>query len=317
MNTEQKKLKNNKKLRIFILFILLSLLLWMLIKLSREYTSSASISINYKDLPKNKLLQSKATDVIKVRLKSIGFNLLKNKVFKKSIDLSLKNVKRNRGSVYYYTSKDIIPLIEEEFSKSELIAIEPDTLYFDLGKSISKKLKVIPNLNIQYQTGYNLLGQLKIQPEFITIKGPKSKVDSIQSISTELLELNNVHESIDRKVKLAISNNFDMVEYSDKEVMIQGDVEKFTERTIVSKIRILNRPSSYKIITFPKEVELVFQIGLSDFNKINEKDFQVICDYNESLNNNLDYLIPRITKKSSMVKDVKIIPNKIEFLLEK
>ena len=316
MNTEQKKLKSNKKLRVFILFLSLSLLLWMLIKLSGEYTATTSVSVNYKDLPKNKLLQSNTTDDIKVKIKSIGFNLLRDKVIRKRIAISLKNVKRKKGSQYFYTSKSIIPLIEKEFSKSEIISIEPDTLYFDLGKSISKKLKVTSNVTIQYQTGFNLSGQLKIEPEYITIKGPKSKIDSITTITTELIELNDVNESISKKVKIII-DDFDAVSYSNNEVLISGLVEKFTERTIISKIKVLNKPSAYKIITFPKEVELVFQIGLSDFNKVNEKDFQIICDYNESLKNNLDFLIPKITNKPTMVKDVKVIPSKIEFLLEK
>ncbi len=317
MNSEQKKFKNNKKLRFLFLFLLVSLLFWMLIKLSREYVGHASVKLIYVDVPKNKMLQVEPADKIDVTLKTIGFNLLKHKVAKKKIPVSLANLKQKKGSIYYYQSTDILVDISREFSKADVIAIKPDTLFFDLGKSVSKKLKVWPDAKIEFQSGFNLSGNLEVEPSEITISGPKAQVDSITEIKTKLLELNSVNESIDKELALDINKKFTKVNYSETTVRVKGMVEKFTERTIVSGFKIINRPGSYKIVTFPKEVELIFQIDLSDFNKITERDFSVVCDYQVSQSNEIDYLIPKIVSKPAIVKDVKVIPSKIQFLLEK
>jgi hypothetical protein len=100
-------------------------------------------------------------------------------------------------------------------------------------------------------------------------------------------------------------------------VTVSGKVEKFTERTLEVDVKVNNVPNSYRISTFPSKVKVVFQIGLSDFNKINEKDFEVVCDYRLIESDAIDYLIPKIKSKPNFVGSVKIIPNKIEFLLEK
>lgn len=317
MLSKQKKLKNNKKLRVFILFLSVSLLFWMLIKLSREYTGKTNVRLTYVGIPENKLLQVEPIDKIEITLKTIGFNLLQHKIAKKKVSISLSNLKHKKQSIYYYKTSDVVDVIAKEFSKAEVIAIKPDTIFFDLGKSISKKLKVIPDVTIEYQTGFNLLGNLKVEPSEITISGPKAQVDSINTIYTKALELKNVNESINEELLIDKNTKYSRVSYSNTKVVITGVVEKFTERTITSKFRIINKPNSFKVTTFPKEVELTFQIGLSDFNKINEKDFSVVCDYNESRINEIDYLIPKLVNKPGIVKDVKIMPNKIEFLLEK
>ncbi|NNC69392.1 MAG: YbbR-like domain-containing protein, partial [Flavobacteriaceae bacterium] len=204
-----------------------------------------------------------------------------------------------------------------EFSKSDVITIKPDTLFFDLGKSTSKKLKVTPDVKIEFQSGFNLSDELSVEPEEITISGPKAQIDSITEIKTKLLDLKSVNKSINEEVSLAINKKFSKVNYSESRVKIKGTVEKFTEQTISTNFKIINSPGDYKVVTFPKKVELVFQIGLSDFIKINEKDFSVECDYNDSRLNEIDYLIPKLVKKPGLVKDVKIMPSKIQFLLEK
>ena len=317
MNSKQKKLKNNKKLRVFLLFFVLSLLFWMLIKLSREYVGQTSVKLEYVDLPDDKMLQVDPVDKITVTLKSIGFNLFKHKISTKKVPVSLKNIKRHSGSLYYYESSDLLGDVIKEFSKSDVITIKPDTLFFDLGKNVSKKLKVWPNVKIEFQSGFNLSGSLQVEPKEITITGPKAQIDSISELKTKLLELNGVNESIDEDLSIDINKRFSKVNYSDTKVKILGAVDKFTERSISAKFKIINGPSTYKIITFPKEVELIFQVGLSDFNKINEKDFSVVCDFSDSKLNEIDYLIPKVVKMPNIVRDVKIIPSKIQFLLEK
>lgn len=317
MNSKQKKLKNNKKLRVFLLFLSLSLLFWTLIKLSREYVGHASVKLIYTDIPNDKMLQVEPRTTADITLKTLGFNLLKYKISPRKVPISLANVKRKKGSLHYYLSSDIFNEVVTEFSKAEVITVKPDTLYFDLGKSISKKLRVWPNAKIEFQTGFNLSGDLEVDPQEITISGPKAQVDAIEEIKTALLELKNVNESIDRGLEIATDERFSKVTYSASEVRIKGKVEKFTERTLITNFKVINKPSAYKMVTFPKEIELTFQIGLSDFKKIDENDFSVVCDYSISQSNGIDYLIPRIVSKPSMVKEVKVIPGKIQFLLEK
>ena len=316
MNKAQHALKNNKKLRVFLLFLGLSLLFWMLIKLSKNYTATINVNLTYVDLPENKMLQADPLSTIKVTLNSGGFKLLKYKFSNNDVKLSLKNIKKKNSSTFYYLGSDIIKDIDDSFFKADVKYIEPDTIYFSLGKSISKKVKVVPNLSIQYKSGYNLLGSLEIEPEYITISGPEAQVSSVVSITTEAIQLNNVSDTINKNIAIAKIKDLNKINYSVEQINVKGRVEKFTEMSLEVPFRILNAPSN-TIKTFPKMVKIVFQIGLSDFNRVTEGDFDIVCDFSNVKIDEVNYLVPEVLNKPNIVKEIKVIPNKIEFLIEK
>lgn len=317
MNQAQKSIKNKKKINIFLLFLMLAFVFWMLIKLSRTYTSSVEINLSYTDLPKNKMFQTEPKSKVNVTIDAVGFTLLKYKFSKKNIEVSLKNIKRKSNTKYYLLSANVLKSVDKSFAKSEVTDIDPDTLYFELGRSISKKVKVEADVSIQYKSGYHLSGALEVVPAYITISGPKSQVDSIIYVTTKDLKITNVFDTINSEVAILMNDKLSKLTYSATKVNVQAKVEKFTERTIEIPVKVKNVPNLYTISTFPNMVKVVFQIGLSDFNKINENDFEVICDYNLVESDGIDYLIPTIKSKPSLVGSVKIVPNKIEFLLEK
>jgi hypothetical protein len=316
MNKAQHALKNNKKLRVFLLFLSLSFLFWMLIKLSKNYTATIKVNLTYVDLPENKMLQADPISTIKVTINSGGFRLLKYTFSNRDVTLSLKNIKKKNSAIFYYLGSDIIKDIEDSFSKADVKYIEPDTLYFSLGKSISKKVKVEPNLSIQYKSGYNLLGSLKIDPEYITISGPEAQVSSVNLLTTEPIQLNNISDSINKNIAIAKIKDLNKINYSAELINVRGKVEKFTEMSLEVPFRILNAPSN-RIKTFPNKVKIVFQIGLSDFNRVTEGDFDLVCDFSKVKIDEVNYLVPEVLNKPNIVKEIKIIPNKIEFLIEK
>jgi len=80
---------------------------------------------------------------------------------------------------------------------------------------------------------------------------------------------------------------------------------------------VINLPRNVIISTYPKEVKVVYQVALKDYNKVPENSFRVQCDYKQTQDNGLDYLIPKLVDMPEIISDVKIVPNKIEFLLKK
>jgi len=89
-HNKTESLKNNKRLRIFLLFLVLSFLFWMLIKLSKNYISDVEFNLVYTDEPKNKLIEKKPDDKVVLTLKTMGFKLLNYSLKKKELSYSLK-----------------------------------------------------------------------------------------------------------------------------------------------------------------------------------------------------------------------------------
>jgi hypothetical protein len=309
-------LKSNKKLRVFLLFLFLSFLFWTLIKLSREYIAEVEFGLDYTDIPQNKLIQNEPSENIKLTLKTSGFKLLRYGFKQKNLEYTLTEIDRKSGSEYYSETSSNINFLQAQLSAETVVLnAEPDTLFFDLGVRKSKEVKVISNVNFEFKNGYNFVQPVKMDPETVTISGPDKVIDTINEVYTENTAFQDLSVSFTRSVVVLPPN--DVVEISDNEVNVIGEVDKITDGSFTIPFEVVNLPRNYLISTYPKEVKVVFQVALKDFNKIPENSFRVQCDYKQSEENNLDYLIPQVVEKPEIIFDVKVIPNKIEFLIKK
>jgi len=318
IKTENKseRSQNNKKLKVFLLFLMLSFLFWMLIKLSKNYIADVNFDLVYIDEPKNKLLQNNSDNKITLTLNTVGFKLLRYSLKSEKLNYSLTDLEKSKGTEYFSITKSKINFLQAQLpAETVVLKVKPDTLYFDLGVKKSKKVKIIPNVNFQFKPGFNLTKKYTINPEFVTISGPTKFVDSIEAVHSVLLELNDVAASFDVAVNLL--NSLDVISLSIDKVTISGEVAKITEGSFNLPFKVINLPRKQIISTYPKEVRVVYQVALKDYNKITENSFVIQCDYKETLDNNLEYLVPKIIEKPNILFDVKIVPNKIEYLVKK
>ena len=310
--------KNNRKVKVFLFFLVLSSIIWLLIELSKPYTSEALFKIEYINLPSDKLLQNTPISEIKVALNAPGFSLLKYKVKKHYISFNINNLAK-KGSTYYLLPNKQLSLINTQLSGgTTVLSLLKDTIFIDLGNNISKKVAVIPKIDIQYKIGYNLIEELQISPDSVLITGAEKYIDSIKEIQTIPLNLEEVSQDINLDLELLMPVKSSNVLCSVNQVQIQARVDKFTEGRFLIPVTVINEPDGVKINPFPKEIEIVYQAGLSDFDQITENSFSIVFDYKQFERDSLrDYLTPDILKQSEFASSIKIIPNQIEFLIQK
>ena len=310
-------IKNKKRLRVFLLFLLLSLIFWMLIKLSKDYISDIEFNLAYTDIPQSKLLQNVPDQKIRVTVRTVGFKLLKYGLKPRTLNYDLNDIERKKKSdLYFSLTKSKINFLQAQLSaETTVLKVKPDTLFFDLGVKKSKKVKVISHVNIQFKPGFNLTTEKEFSPSMVKISGPGKAIDTVNEVHTEILEMKNISDSFEKKIKLIAPSS--SITLSTNEITVKGKVEKITQGTFILSYQIINLPKKYLISTYPKEVKVVFQVALSDYNKISENSFKIQCDYKHTEDNNLEYLIPKIVEKPDILFDVKVIPNKIEYLIKK
>jgi hypothetical protein len=322
MNTVSKhsklSVRNNRKLKIFLFFLVLTSIIWLLIELSKTYTSTVSFKVEYTNLPNNKLLQSKPVSTIDVAMKAPGFSLVKHKLIQKKISLNLKNLLKNNSSYYILPNNQLQGINTQLPGDVELTKVLTDTIFFELGLNVAKKVPVNPNLKIEFKLGYNLIGKLKISPDSIVISGPQKNIDSIKEVLAKMVSLNDVYETIDIDLDLLLPPKGSNVKYMSKKVKVIAEVDKFTEGSFKIPVVIINEPENVKINPFPKEIEVVYQAGLSNFSKINENSIAIVFDYKQYENDTLiKYLTPIVKQKSEFISSINIHPRQIEFLIQK
>jgi hypothetical protein len=312
-------LENNTKIsRSFIVFLITAVVIWFLITLSKVYTISISFPVKYSALSQDKILQNEPLKEIDILVKSTGFNILSTRFLNQTIELNAGNLNKKSTFNYYLLIKNQKNKIQRQLrSGMEIQEISLDTIYLELGSLISKKVPLIPNLAIDYHVGYDLLDTEVIKPDSIVISGPEAYVDQIDEINLELLKLDDVKSDFSQKVKILRPENSNNLKVASEFATISGRVEKFTEGVFEIPYKVLNLPEGVDVTSLHKTVKVYFVVGLSDFNKIDKNFFQVVCDYTLSKENNLDYLVPKVIVKPAFIKSFKVVPNKIDFLIQK
>jgi len=312
-------LKSIKKIpKTFISFLMASLLIWLLITLSKEYTTSVVFPVSYSALPQDKLLEKDPVKEIEFLVKGSGFKILSAKFSNNAIVLNTNNLGNKSASKYYLLLKNQQVNIQKQLlSGIQIQQIIKDTIHLEIGSLTSKKVPIRLNLNIKYHVGYDASIPVKIEPDSILISGPKEQVNKIQELKSSFLSLEDVKSNFEKTLFIIKPKNSNNINFSKETVQIKGSVQRYTEGSFKIPFDIINLPSNIKLATLAKTVEVVFIVGLSDFNKININSFRVECDYETSAKNNLGYLIPKIVTKPDAVKSIKIVPNKIDFLIQK
>ncbi|KGL63884.1 CdaR family protein [Polaribacter sp. Hel1_85] len=311
-------IKNKKISKSFIGFLIASILIWLLITLSKEYTATLTFPVNYTNIPQDKLLQKEPTKEIEIIVKSSGFNILNSRFGHKSLALNANSLNRKSSNSYYFLTRSQTSNIQKQLrSGIQLQQIILDTIYLEIGSLVSKKVPLKPNLEINYHIGYDILDAVKMKPDSILISGPEAQIENINTINLELLKLEDVKSDFSEKVKIVLPKNSSSLKVNSELTTISGKVEKFTEGNFQIPFKVNNLPDGVELTTLNKTVEVVFVVGLSNFNKVDKNFFEVVCDYNISKENNLSYLVPKVIVKSSFIKSFKVIPNKIDFLIQK
>lgn len=314
---KQARVKKNKKLHVFFIFLGLSTMLWTMSKLSKAYTHTVTVKTHYINFTSDKELHNKPVEQLEFVVKATGFSLLGYSVFDKKVDIDLAKLYKNKKRYYFLTNENLSSLQSQLPVDETLLKVYPDTLFFDFGKLASKQIKIIPKINISYKTGYNLLGNLEIAPTTVVINGTEEQISKITQINSKKLNLKDVFEDFEYKVALDIPKEYHKVNFSTKEITIKGIVEKYTEATLEVPFQLINVPKNYNIKTFSEKVAITYKVSLENYDKIQAADFKVICDYDKIKGVESNFLIPELVKKPNLVSHIKLNPKKIEFLIKK
>ncbi|MDX6747187.1 hypothetical protein SHK09_10325 [Polaribacter sp. PL03] len=311
-------MKSKKKIpKTFIVFLLVSILIWLLITLSKEYVTTIVFPINYSNISQNKILQATPVKELEIVVKTNGFKILRTRVNTKNITINASTLIKKKGTKHYLLVKNQKQNILKQMPSGVVLQeVIKDTLFLDVGSLVSRKLRLKPNVKIKYHVGYDLSEEIKVKPDSILVSGPENYISEINSIALLPIELEDVKSDFIRKAAIKKPNGIKNLKFESKEITISGKVEKFTEGTLNVRYRITNVPDGITLNTLSKEVEFTFIVGLSSFNKINKNSILIDCDYNMAVSNNLSYLIPKLVHKPSEIKSYKIIPNKIDFLIQ-
>ncbi len=308
----------NNKFRVFLLFLILSSGSLVLNKLSKEYKTTLQLEVAISNIPQNKIILKTAKTKINIYVKATGYNLIGYKLFNKKIKINATNAKRVINTKHQIKTSLLIDEIQQQLLVgTEIIEILNSTIDIELGEIISKKVPVILKKSITYEKGYKIKGNIVVEPDSVLVSGPEDKVTPLQYIETSILKKENLYTTLNEEVSLNLKSKPKSVRVSTNVIKVTAEVEKFTELVFTIPLKIINNPKRLHVETYPSKVEVVFQLELSEISKVNASNFEVIGDLAYAQDNNLSYLVPKVSKKPSAVQNIYINPQKVDFIIRK
>ena len=273
------KIKPGKTTAFFIC-VLVAAFLWLVKSLNTTYTHTIKIPIEFKNLPQNKKPVYSIPENLNVAIKASGlklFFILLNQPFNKLV-VDFNNLKTvNRNYVITPLSVDFKSCLKFE---ANIKQINPDTLYFIETNGFQKNIPVKALVKIKCERGFGYKTP-EIQPSIITITGDSAAINNIDTIYTQTIILNNLNESVEKKLDVLKPN--DQVYLQSNYVSLNIKVEKLIDHSLVLPVTILNKPVSAKSAhVFPARVKILSFLFLQVLYSISLSLKQFCAEFNLS-----------------------------------
>ncbi|GAA0719387.1 hypothetical protein GCM10009430_18390 [Aquimarina litoralis] len=305
--------RNNVKT--FLFFLVFTSILWLFIQFSKNYTEEVEVDIQYINLPKDRILHEGSDQALKLTLNGNGFRLINHTWSKPKLQLDIsKAIETSENEYYFYVNKADQSLKEKLNFKGRILSSEKDTLRIKLDVNLEKKIPVKVSKELQYAAGYGSDKGVVLMPDSVKINGPKNTIDTISYVTTEDLKLEGLNT--DYKTTLAIKTDSlpSRVVVIPDEVEASIGVSKFTEGSQEIPITLMNVPEGKEIKIFPKEVKVVYRVGLDKYNEISLRDFKVLADYNK-VSADSPFLILELVDMPESIHDVRLQDKQVQFVI--
>ena len=306
-------LPSKGRLRFFLFFLLLSFTFWTSTKLSNTYIVEESFSIIWTNIP-NGIIPSSENQQMNVSISASGIEILIYRLINKSINISLSQADFSREKGLVDLRGQEIFIQKQFFENTKLNILNPLFLEFKFSRLEEKVFTVVPQIEINLRAGYLIDSSLKVTPDSILVSGPKSILDTLNSIQSESIIADDLYENFRKKVNL---RSIPEIQLSESKVTVEVAVSRYTEKEFLLNVEVINLPLGTRVKLFPPKAKVRVTLPLSVLRTIKTSDFNLVVDYNnifKDVEKKLDLIMIR---RPSSVKKVILEPKKVNYLIRK
>ena len=207
-------------------------------------------------------------------------------------------------------------------NKVEIVDVLQEDLSIALGEIEEKITPIIPKIKIRTRDGFTLVGELKIEPKEVLVKGNKKALQSLISWQTDNIVYTDVYKSFEKEVNLS-SDMGAIFDIKPNKVKISAIIQQVAEREYYDIPIKINGPDAdnYKII--PNIITVELRGGVEDLAKLDWQSIKANISVADIKNDSTTFIKPDITFPGNAVllnsepKYLKIINNEKEHKAKK
>ena len=304
-----------RRISVFFTCLLLAIVAWVMVTLSRTYNFTVRRTLAFKNAPQRRAFHSLQPDTISLVVKGSGWQMLFAKMDNgnKPIHVDLNTLDREN---YVVLNTQIRKINLSKEVGNEILAFDPDTLYFDFSNRSVKRVPVKLVSGLVYEQQYARSGNVIIKPSYVTVTGPSAIISNINFWRTDSLKAKDLDETINTRVALEGVKEGNISIYP-RSVQVIVPVNEYTEKTIDVPVKLVNNNEYFNVKVFPQKVKVTFTTSLDRYNEATEEYFEAQADLNMWKKYSYKMLPVKITKMPDYCKIVKIEPQYVDFIIKK
>ncbi|WP_299678689.1 CdaR family protein [uncultured Dokdonia sp.] len=300
--------------REFLFFLLLTTVLAILIKLSKDYTKIYSLPVSVVSTPIDKVVSTIQPNTLDVTTRLSGFALLSNQFSDFELAIDFNQLEKTSNKQYRYIPEGHPLEIANAFSGvSEVTAISPQQVAIQIDSLASKDIPVKSSVVTQYKTGYGPNGKAALEPATVRIVGPKAYIDTITSVQTVPKNIAEVSENIAVTLSIDSLALHEEVRLSSYAITYTQGVAKFTEGSFSIPVKLINAGGT-AVKIFPKTVDVYFTVPIDAYESITSNDFEVVCDF-KNRNVEDDFIALTVRRSSKSAKNIRLATKQIKYIV--
>lgn len=262
--------ENREKIIAFSIAFFISVCLWFIVNLSREFNVTIQVPIQIASVSDDEVISSDVPETASVNISGEGWNII--------------SVYNNPPRVLVTAEGQEVNLSEQmrnqisAFADLNIIQVQPAQITIRTEKKVTKRVPIVSHVQLNMKGQFGLLHEPEITPDSITISGTASAVESVTEWPTAEVQIDNVNTDIQRNVALQQPESRLTLEVES--VNFQAQVAEFTEAEVRVPIRTRNLPAGRAVTYNPSSITVLFDVPINQYSDIeNLRPFRAYVDY--------------------------------------
>lgn len=308
------KIKNRLSVReicVFACFVVFASLIWYAHAMSSVRSAVVPVTVTYSGVPDDVLLSDSLPTTIHLELRDAGRRLKLYGANPLAFSFNIgEQIKGESGT--FVLSSDVIHSAVNSLLQgtTKLQSISPEQISGTYTRQHSKVVPIRLVADITPAAQHQLIGKPVVSTDSVTVRGSTELLCQVDSVTTEMLVLREVKDSVTTRVRLESVSG---IRLAQEEVDVRILAEQFTEKVLTKSIVAKNVPENAHLRLFPAEVNVMLRIGVSHFNDIDDSDVEVSCDFPTKA---MDKLPLHVACSNPYVTFTRCTPAAVEFLIE-
>ncbi len=244
---------------IFMVFLGISTFFWLLNALGKQYEKEIPITIEFTNIPSGYQIVQNVEEKVLTKVYGSGYSLFRYLSLRQyfPVEVDVSEYYKDSSARYFKFEIDSKEKIQESiYGDFEIKRLSVTNIKRTISILDTIKVPVKAFVDISVDTDHDFVDGYTIEPDSITLVGPKLILDTVKFVQTEDIINKDVSSTISSSYKLL---PLEKIEFSTEKVHFEAKVDEIEEYDVTIPITLKNFPRSFTKKHESLEVEVEYK----------------------------------------------------------